>query len=548
MTQKRRGRHSHRRRPHRWVVLLVAWIGSWPGPVFSQAGSLRLEQVELSDTGHRKLVSLQFSQPPAALKAFALGSPPRVVIDVQGPIRPVASARYAARDSLIQRVRVGFHQEYIRFVLDLRKSFIPPFSVEQTQERVIASLQVPGQEATAAPAQVLFARRGTTRKTPAGTGLSQTGPPAVQAAPEEATRDHSERFQVTSQTGPPAVQAAQTPEPPPPAPATIAAKINAGSSDTAAQTPEPPPPAPAPRLVLPEARQPVQVRASRSAGDAPVPRLVPGASLLRPSPAPQAPRQAYSLLNPVTVPSGSAAASRQPSVAPAPSRSPSQPPGAPAPSRQLAALSPNDALSQPARKAPSGSSLSSSARRHLGKGQILYDQGKVDEAVVEWRETARLAPNNAKAHHLLGLALQDQGKTGEAISTLQTSVRLDPGNATAYVHLAQALESKGDRKGALDAYNKARKLVPTSAHVHNRLGHLLASTGDWQGAAREWRQTTELQPDYAYAYANLGEALEKIEQNNEALDAYKQAVILDPAAPFAAEVRKRIVRLSTDEP
>lgn len=530
MTQKRRGRHSHRRRPHRWVVLLVAWIGSWPGPVFSQAGSLRLEQVELSDTGHRKLVSLQFSQPPAALKAFALGSPPRVVIDVQGPIRPVASARYAARDSLIQRVRVGFHQEYIRFVLDLRKSFIPPFSVEQTQERVIASLQVPGQETTAAPAQVLFARRGTTRKTPAGTGLSQTGPPAAPPTP------------------PPAVQAAQTPEPPPPAPATIAAKINAGSSDTAAQTPEPPPPAPAPRLVLPEARQPVQVRASRSAGDAPVPRLVPGASLLRPSPAPQAPRQAYSLLNPVTVPSGSAAASRQPSVAPAPGRSPSQPPGAPAPSRQLAALSPNDALSQPARKAPSGSSLSSSARRHLGKGQILYDQGKVDEAVVEWRETARLAPNNAKAHHLLGLALQDQGKTGEAISTLQTSVGLDPGNATAYVHLAQALESTGDRKGALDAYNKARKLVPTSAHVHNRLGHLLASTGDWQGAAREWRQTTELQPDYAYAYANLGEALEQIEQNNEALEAYKQAVILDPAAPFAAEVRKRIVRLSTDDP
>lgn len=528
MTRKRRGRHSHRRRPHRWVVLLVAWIGSWAGPVFSQAGSLRLEQVKLSETGHGKLVSLQFSQPPAALKAFALGSPPRVVIDVQGPIRPVASARYAARDSLIQRVRVGFHQQYIRFVLDLKKNFIPPFSVEQTQERVIASLQVPGQEATAAPAQVLFARRGPPRKTPAGTGLSQTGPPP--APPEEATRNHSERFQVTSQTGPP-------PAPPTPPPAV-----------QAAQTPEPPPPAPAPRLVLPEARQPVQVRASRSAGEAPVPRLVPGASLLRPSPAPQAPRQAYSLLNPVTVPSGSAAASRQPSVAPAPSRSPSRPPGAPAPSRQLAALSPNDVLSQPARKAPSRSGLSSSARRHLGKGQILYDQGKVAEAVVEWRETARLAPNNAKAHHLLGLALQDQGKTGEAISTLQTSVRLDPENATAYVHLAQALESEGDRNGALDAYNKALKLVPTSAHIHNRLGHLLASTGDWQGAAREWRQTTELQPDYAYAYANLGEALEQIEQNNEALDAYKQAVVLDPAAPFAAEVRKRIVRLSTDEP
>ena len=402
MTRKRTGRPSQRRRPHRWVALLVVWIGSGVGAVFSQAEVLRLEQVELSDTGHGKLVSLQFSQPPAALKAFALGSPPRVVIDVQGPFRPLASAKYTVQDSLIQRVRVGFHQEYIRFVLDLKKSFIPPFSVEQTRERVTASLQVSGREATAAPARVLFARRGAVRKTRAVAGLSQTGPSEPPAAPPTPAPQ-------------PAVQAAQTPE----------------------ATPSPPQPAPAPRLFVPEERPPIQAGASRPAGaDAPVPRLVPGASLLRPSPAPQVPQQTYSLLSPSTVPSGSAAADRQPSVAPAPSRSQARTPGASASSQQLAALAPKDTLSRPAGKTLSGPSLSSSARRHLGKGQILYDQGKVAEAIVEWRETARLAPNNAKAHHLLGLALQDQGETEEAISMLQTSVRLDPENATAYVHLA----------------------------------------------------------------------------------------------------------------
>ena len=527
MTRERIGRHSHRRRTYRRVALLLVWIFSWAVPAFSQAAShtgLHLEQVELVDTGQGKLVSLQFSQPPDALKSFALGSPPRVVIDVQGPIRPLASARYAAQDSLIRRVRVGFHKQYIRFVLDLKKGVIPPFSVEQKQDLVIASLQVSGQASPDAPAQILFSHSGATRKTRAVAELSQTSrtepaaPPTAPATP-------------TSQ---PAVQAARTPEPiPPPT--------------------SPPQTAPASRLFLPGVRPPTQTRASRSTGSsaqadskAAVPRLLPGASLLRPSTSPQTTRKPFSLLSP-------SVAGRQPSAVPAPSvsrtsrsRTPATPAQSKRPRRQLAAISPKDALSRPPKKTPSPPSLSREARRHLGKGQILYDQGKVAEAIVEWRETARLAPTNAKAHHLLGLALQDQGNTEEAVGKLQTSVRLDPANATAYVHLAQALESKGDSKGALGAYNKALKLVPTSAHVHNRLGHLLASQGDWQGAANEWQHTTELQPDYAYAYANLGEALEQIEQKKEALEAYKQAVILDPAAPFAAEVRKRIVRLSTD--
>ncbi len=485
-----------------------------------------MEQVELSDTAQGKLLSLQFSQPPAALKAFALGSPPRVVIDVEGPFRSLASAKYAARDSLIERVRVGFHKEHIRFVLDLKKNLIPPFAVEQKQDRVVANLQVSGQLATDAPAQLLFSRSGATRNTrivAKSTRANQTERLAAPATP----------------TPRPTVQTAQTSErtPPPLSPSQ---------------------PVAAPRLSVSPARPSAQAGASQSAGPsaqadrrAPIPRVLSRASLLRLAPSSQTTQQAYSLLNPSPVPPSSTSAGRQP-AAPALSTSLPQTPVMPAqqarqPHRQLAALSPKDALSQSAKKVPAVPSLSSEARRHLGKGQILYDQGKVAEAIVEWRETARLAPNNAKAYHLLGLALQDQDKTEEAISKLRTSVRLDPQNATAYVHLAQALESRGDTKKALSAYNEALKLVPTSAHVHNRLGHLLASQGDWQGAAEKWKQTTELQPDYAYAYANLGEALEQIEQKKEALEAYKQAVTLKPAAPFAAEVRKRIVRLSTDE-
>ena len=534
------GRYPHRRRTHCRIALLLAWLGGWAAPAFSQTpagatdAALRLEQVEFVDSGHAKLVTLQFSHTPAALKAFALNSPPRVVIDVEGSPRASASATYAAQDSLIQRVRVGYHEQYIRFVLDLKEDvFIPPFSVDQQQATVIASLQVLGQTAATgnrdnklspkditipfadARSQVLFSRSGSTAMARGLDRPSQTAqteratPAAAPAAPQ------------------PVVQTARTPEPPAPRAQPVAAR--SGSAFVPARRPS-----------VPDEESPGLLRSGgRHGQDAPAPprsfASVPvhgpfpaaGAALVHPAePVRRGPRERKSVI--------SRPLRRDPVCAVTLGR---WPPSLPA--MRCAA-----AVQKKRRPRPA-------CPRRPGviweKGQILYDQGKLAEAITEWRETARLAPNHAKAHHLLGLALQDQGNTEEAISELQTSVRLDPENATAYVHLAQALESKGDSQGALSAYNKALELVPTSAHVHNRLGHLLAAQGDWQGAVKEWQQTTELQPDYSYAYANLGEALEQIEKKKEALEAYQQAVLLDPAAPFASEVRQRIVRLSTDD-
>lgn len=188
------------------------------------------------------------------------------------------------------------------------------------------------------------------------------------------------------------------------------------------------------------------------------------------------------------------------------------------------------------------------ARRHLERGQVLYDGGKLHEAITEWREAVRLAPDMAEAHHLLGLALQDRGDLAEAIVEFREALRLSPDDAMAYVHLARALENQGDVKEALVTYRKALQFVPTSAPVYNRIAHLLATQGDWEGAVREWRQTTQLRPDYAYAYANLGEALEHTGKPRDALIAYERAVQLDPHAPFVAEVRQRIARLRASQP
>lgn len=202
-------------------------------------------------------------------------------------------------------------------------------------------------------------------------------------------------------------------------------------------------------------------------------------------------------------------------------------------------------------------SLPPEAEAHIERGQRFYDQGQLNEAIVEWQKTIRVAPTAAKAHHLIGVAWRDRGEQTKAIAAFREALRLEPDNATAQVQLARVLEATGDAPGALAAYRAALQLVPSAPYVHNRLGHLLAAKGDWSGAAQAWQQTVHLAPDYAYAYVHLGDAFERLNKKDEALSAYERALSMcsrfaevlekmgrkEQATIFCPEVRRNLARL-----
>ncbi len=389
------------------ILLVLLWAGFWSSGVFAQPTPLRLQEIHLSVKGSQRTVLFRFSRPPDSIRSFALSSPPRLVIDVHGPVQDLPSGTYQAEDIFLAQVRTGSHPHRLRLVLDLKGRTAPPYSVDQQETLVIAKLgeQMGEQDAVSARAhtQILFS-------------LSNTA--------------------LASQRRPKRPGPISTSIPTPPTPALISPKIE-------------------------------------------VKQAAP------PQPLPQ------------------------------------------------------------------------EARYHLEQGQILYDAGKVDEAILQWQETVRTAPHAAKAYHLLGVAFRKRGQYPEAVGAFQQALRLEPDNATAQVQLARAFEATGDTPAALAAYRTALQLVPSAPYVHNRLGHLAAAKGDWRTAVNEWQQTIQLAPNYAYAHAHLGEALEKIGQKREALAAYERAVPICPrfaqalkkmgkkqqALTLCAEIRQRVERL-----
>ena len=101
-----------------------------------------------------------------------------------------------------------------------------------------------------------------------------------------------------------------------------------------------------------------------------------------------------------------------------------------------------------------GDVVPESAELHNAIGIALAEQGRIDEAIAEFREAARLAPDSASTHWHLGAALASRGAREEAIEHLRRSVQLDPKNADARHDLEVVL---GQPPAKTNATTKARR-------------------------------------------------------------------------------------------
>ena len=99
---------------------------------------------------------------------------------------------------------------------------------------------------------------------------------------------------------------------------------------------------------------------------------------------------------------------------------------------------------------------------HNDLGVALKDQGRLDEAIAEYRTALRLNPNLAPAHASLGAALSRQGKLDEAIAEYRRRSASSPicSRPTAHTNLGDALRDQGKLDEAIAEFRAALRLKP----------------------------------------------------------------------------------------
>src|SRR6185503_7821353 len=93
-----------------------------PAPTEAAAGqalAVRDVRIETTDAGRRMVVAL--SREPDSVQNFQLSGPPRLVVDLQGPLAwRTREARFTLSDSGVTRVRVAPYEGQLRIVFDLK--------------------------------------------------------------------------------------------------------------------------------------------------------------------------------------------------------------------------------------------------------------------------------------------------------------------------------------------------------------------------------------------------------------------------------------------
>jgi tetratricopeptide (TPR) repeat protein len=161
-------------------------------------------------------------------------------------------------------------------------------------------------------------------------------------------------------------------------------------------------------------------------------------------------------------------------------------------------------------------------------GAALQTDGRLDEAIVQYRQAIADRPDYAPAYSNLASALRAAGRTDEARAMYERALALQPDFAAAHFNLANLLLAEGKTEAAAAHFERAVREEPASADVHNNLGIALASTGKRDEAIQEFRAAIAVDPKSAKAYRNLGDVLSAAGHIDEAIASLKTATAIDP--------------------
>lgn len=96
----------------------------------------------------------------------------------------------------------------------------------------------------------------------------------------------------------------------------------------------------------------------------------------------------------------------------------------------------------------------------MAKVEEMLNQDKTDDAKTALERAGRGYPPNALYNTLNGRVLYAQGKLEDAIKQFREAIETNPDYVDAHLNLSQLLSEKGDAKGSLEELRQAAKLSP----------------------------------------------------------------------------------------
>jgi tetratricopeptide (TPR) repeat protein len=176
------------------------------------------------------------------------------------------------------------------------------------------------------------------------------------------------------------------------------------------------------------------------------------------------------------------------------------------------------------------------AAEHMARGAALMKEGKWDEAVIEYKNATKLAPNDAAAHY--GLAKAHLGKKDprNAFWELQETVRLAPNDIQARIDQGEFLLFGGpdELAQAVEGGDAIIELDPKRWEGYALKGRALAALGRHDEAAVQFQKGVEVAPSQPAVLLLWANHLKQQGKTEDAESAYKKLAEVAPGFSTSA--------------
>ncbi|BDD08171.1 hypothetical protein FUAX_06030 [Fulvitalea axinellae] len=162
-------------------------------------------------------------------------------------------------------------------------------------------------------------------------------------------------------------------------------------------------------------------------------------------------------------------------------------------------------------------------------GILFNKQGKREKAIWAYDYATLIDPTFSSAMFNMGKTYAESGKPDKALEIFSEVVKLEGPSSEVYLQMALTYQIKGDDNNTILNFQNAIQENENFAEAWFFLGNYLVEQLKFTDAIPFLKKATQLEPDNDHFWRTLGQARFHCGNITDALEAYEEAVVLNPA-------------------
>lgn len=190
---------------------------------------------------------------------------------------------------------------------------------------------------------------------------------------------------------------------------------------------------------------------------------------------------------------------------------------------------------------PSNVKSANDSELYFSKGLLAFDEGKFEEAAIEFEKALQIEPENPNILFQLGKTYNRLKEFDESAEPLQKALKIDPQLKGINYELGVAYFNTGEFEKASNELDITIKNEPEKGEAYYYKGLSFFRLDKWKDSITFLQKALDIVPEYKLSiHYYLGVSYSRIEENEKALKEFEEAEKLGAGSDIGVSAKKFI--------